>query len=108
MSFPASGPESVLAYLVTPAAGKRQELLQTLQSLRTEIRREPGCLQCHVCRYDDAGDRFLLLSEWESGPDLARHMASESFGVLSGASRLLAASSELLVRRGREPSPPSP
>jgi len=83
-----------VAYLVTPAPETRQELLQTLRSLGEEIRRAPGCLVCSVCR-EENDELFIVVSGWKTRPDLARHMKSEHFRILSGASRLLGAPAEI-------------
>ena len=83
-----------VACFVTPAADKRQELLQTLRSLAHEIREEPGCLVCSVC-LEETSTQFIVVSGWQTDADLRRHLRSEQFRVLSGASRLLGASAEV-------------
>jgi quinol monooxygenase YgiN len=87
-------PMHVVVYQVKPAPEHADELLQTLKSLRDEIRGEPGCLVCAICK-EEEGDLFLVVSGWKTRPDLTRHMRSEHFRVLSGASRLLGASAEI-------------
>ena len=84
----------VVTSLLTPTPEKREELLQTLRSLRDQIAREPGCVVCAVCQDIDGGDHFVLLSEWRNQADLMTHLDSEHFRVLSGASRLLGATAE--------------
>jgi len=83
-----------VACFVTPAADKRQELLQTLRSLAHEIRGEPGCLVCSVC-LEETSTQFFVVSGWQTDADLRRHLRSEQFRVLSGASRLLGAPAEV-------------
>ncbi len=80
--------------LLTPAPEKRGELLQTLRSLRVEIAREPGCLQCAVYADVEGGGQVLLVSEWMDQASLTEHLASEDFRILAGASRLLGASAD--------------
>jgi quinol monooxygenase YgiN len=84
----------VVTSLLTPAPEKRDEFLQTLRFLQVEIRREPDCVDCIVCGDIDGGNHFVLVSEWRDQAALNRHMASEHFRVLAGASRLLGASAE--------------
>jgi quinol monooxygenase YgiN len=84
----------VVTSLVTPAPEKLGELLQVLRSLRDEVSREPGCRSCVVCRDIEGGDHLVFLSEWESQDDLYRHLDSDRFRVLAGATRLLGASAE--------------
>jgi len=87
-------PMHAVACFVTPDPDKREELLQTLRSLAKEIRAEPGCLVCSVC-LEETGAFFIVVSGWGSDPDLQRHLRSDHFRVLSGASRLLGASAEV-------------
>src|SRR4030095_88341 len=87
-------PMHAVACFVTPAADKRQELLQTLRSLAHEIRGEPGCVVCSVC-LEETSTQFIVVSGWQTDADLRRHLRSEQFRVLSGASRLLGASAEV-------------
>ena len=87
-------PMHAAACFVTPDPDKREELLQTLRSLAKEIGAEPGCLVCSVC-LEETGAFFIVVSGWGSDPDLQRHLRSDHFRVLSGASRLLGASAEV-------------
>jgi len=87
-------PMHAVACFVTPDPDKREELLQTLRSLATAIRDEPGCLVCSVC-VEETSAFFIVVSGWESDADLRRHLRSDHFRVLSGASRLLGASAEV-------------
>jgi quinol monooxygenase YgiN len=90
----ASQPMHAVAYLVSPEPEKRDELLQTLRSLSDEIKLTPGCLVCAICTEED-GELLVVVSGWKTRADLQRHIRSEHFRILSGASRLLAASCEL-------------
>jgi quinol monooxygenase YgiN len=67
---------------------KKEELLQTLQSLLCEIEQQQGCVECLVGRNEDVA---LLFSIWEDRASLEKHLRSEQIGVLLGASGLLAA-----------------
>jgi len=87
-------PMHAVACFVTPDPDKREELLQTLRSLAKEIGAEPGCLVCSVC-LEETGAFFIVVSGWGGDPDLQRHLRSDHFRVLSGASRLLGASAEV-------------
>jgi quinol monooxygenase YgiN len=85
-----------VAYFVTPEPAKRGELQQVLESLARGIREEAGCEVCSVCLVSD-GELFIVVSGWQSRADLERHLCSEHFQVLSGASRLLGAKAEVRV-----------
>src|SRR5262245_14929164 len=91
---PMKPPMHAVACFVTPDPDKREELLQTLRSLAQEIRREPGCVVCSVC-LEETSAFFIVVSGWQTDADLKRHLRSEHFRVLSGASRLLGASAEV-------------
>ena len=87
-------PMHAVACFVTPDPDKREELLQTLRSLADVIRHEPGCLVCSVC-IEETSAFFIVVSGWTTDADLRRHLHSEHFRILSGASRLLGASAEV-------------
>jgi quinol monooxygenase YgiN len=87
-------PKHAVTCFVTPDPEKREELLQTLRSLADVIRLEPGCLVCSVC-VEETSAFFIVVSGWARDLDLRRHLRSESFQILSGASRLLGASAEV-------------
>ncbi len=91
---PTGQPMHAVAYLVSPEPEKRDELLQTLRSLSEQIRETEGCLVCAICK-EEEGDLLVVVSGWKTRGDLQRHIRSEHFRILSGASRLLGASSEL-------------
>ena len=91
-----------VAYVVTPDPDKREELLQTLRSLARQIRQDAGCVVCAVC-LEDTLRSFVVVSGWKSAADLRRHLRSEHFRVLSGASRLLGAEAEVGFLRSDVP-----
>jgi len=87
-------PMHAVAFWVTPDPEKKEELLQTLRSLAGEIRRDPACVTCAVC-IEESGELFIVVSGWKTDADLRRHLRSEHFQILSGASRMLGASAEI-------------
>jgi len=86
----ASG-DQVLSALLTARPGKHGELQQTLRSLRTEIRQQPGCVECSFGQGDGGDSHFLLFMVWKDLPSLKAHMDSEAFRVLLGATSVLCA-----------------
>jgi quinol monooxygenase YgiN len=80
--------------LLTPAAEKEEEFLQTLRSLRGEIGHQPGCLASLAFRDVEGHGQFALVTSWEDQAALQAHLASQPFRVLVGASQLLGASTE--------------
>jgi len=91
--------------ILIPAAEKREELLQALRSLRAEVEREPGCCVCIVCGDVEGSERVVFVSGWESEADLLRHLSSDHYRVLSGASRLLGIPAEPAPAPPNAPSP---
>lgn len=68
---------------------KRQEMVQTLQSLTDLIRKQPGCLQYHF--YAEIGNEnsLCVVEEWKTRADFDGHILSRDFSVLFGAINLL-------------------
>jgi quinol monooxygenase YgiN len=73
----------------------RRELVQTLQSLRPQIRNQQGCLGYHF--YFEAGmeESLCLIEEWKTQSDLDKHLKSSDFSILLGAISLLKGPSEI-------------
>lgn len=79
----------VISALLTPQPGKEGELAQTLEALAGEIQAEPACLECVIGREWTGGPRFLLFMAWRDQGALEACLASESFRILLGATRVL-------------------
>jgi quinol monooxygenase YgiN len=79
----------ILKIIMNALPEKRREVLQTLQSLTSEIRREKGCRSYQV--FQDVEDEtvFSLIGEWETHEDMEHHIRSDRFGVLLGSKILL-------------------
>ncbi len=70
-------------------AEKRKELSQTIASLIGSIRTEKGCRRCDFCQSMEDENDLSLLEEWDTRENLNRHLKSERFRVLQGATNLL-------------------
>jgi len=68
---------------------KRQELLQTINTLAGSMRKERGCRSCDFYVDIEHTDTFLLIEEWEDEDDFDRHIRSTAFSALLGALTLL-------------------
>ena len=68
---------------------KRKELLQTIRAWLKLTRSESGCVGYRF--YQDTEDErsFSLVGEWATQADLDRHLVSDRFSILLGASSLL-------------------
>jgi quinol monooxygenase YgiN len=84
----------VLTALLAPLPEKREEFLQTIRLLNTEIRKEPGCLECVIGRELEEGSRFLLFMVWADQQALEAHIESEHFRILHGAASVLSSSTD--------------
>jgi len=79
----------VMSALLTTQPGKQGEFLQTLQSLRAEIRQQLGCLECTIGQDTEEDSRFVIFMVWKDLAHLEAHMDSEAFRVLLGATSVL-------------------
>jgi len=68
---------------------KRQELLQTINTLASSMRKERGCRACDFYMDIEHADTFLLIEEWDAEEDFDRHIRSTAFSALLGALTLL-------------------
>ena len=68
---------------------KRKEVLQTLQALTRELRKEEVCIKCSACQDVEAENCFRLIEEWETKQHLNNHLRSELFTVLLGTKNLM-------------------
>ena len=89
----------VMTALLSPMPEKREEFLQTLRHLVTEIRKEPGCMECVLGQEQEAdrGGRFLLFMVWKDHQALKTHLDSEHSRILHGAASVLSLPSDFRV-----------
>ena len=75
--------------------GKRDEFLQTIRSLREELKQAEGFHKCRI--YQDMTDEstFNVIEEWDTQVYLERHLHSDLFRVLLGALKVLSVDSEV-------------
>ena len=91
---------------------KRQEFVQTLNSLYTNREEEKGLKKSMLYQEMHDPNSFRLIVELETRGDLERHLGAENFRVLLGALKVLCAKSQIrysdLVEKGTEASEPRP
>jgi quinol monooxygenase YgiN len=63
--------------IIKAANGKTRELRKALQDLVPICQKGPGCLQYQLLEPAHGSGEFLILMQWRSLEDLARHEASE-------------------------------
>ena len=61
---------------LTPAAGRRQEMIDVFWLIIGPIRAQPGCLSCGLFQEIGNGDQLLYMEAWETKEQLERHMRS--------------------------------
>jgi len=81
--------ERAVTTLLTAKTGKREELLQILQSIVDEVRSDPRVLQAVVAQAIHSNDLFVMHIIWENAEGLGSYLASEGFKVMLGASSIL-------------------
>lgn len=79
----------VMSALLTARPEKQGEFLQTLQSLKGEIRQQAGCLECTIGQEASGEPEFFIFMVWKDLAHLEAHMDSEAFRVLLGATSVL-------------------
>jgi heme-degrading monooxygenase HmoA len=57
--------------------GSRDELIGAYAALRQRVEREPGLIGHQLCQSTDDGERWMVISEWESLESSGRWDASE-------------------------------
>lgn len=74
---------------ITVSSSKRSELLQTILTLVTRAKNEPGCLSSQL--YLDSADSnsAMLLEEWEAEEDWENHLRSQDGAIFMGAVSVL-------------------
>jgi quinol monooxygenase YgiN len=90
----------IVTALLTPFPGKQAEFLQTLEGLRAEIGRSPGCLECIISQDITGQARFIVFIAWNDLESMEAHFASEHFRILRGAADILSAPSDFRVVTG--------
>ena len=75
----------------------QREFIQTTEIVMKKIRKEKGCLSCHLVKDTENEKVFLLMEEWKTREDLFRHVCSDCFGALSGALQLLSNKTETKI-----------
>ncbi len=86
---------STVNVLLRVRPGKREELLQTLQSMQNNLEEEADLAKYSL--YQDMNDSsvFYLIEEWATQDSMERYIRSERFSVLMGVLKVLCAESEI-------------
>jgi quinol monooxygenase YgiN len=80
---------------IVPRPGKRDQILEILQSVTGPALAEPGCAACEIAA--GAGDDSLLfIEEWKSEADLACHLRSKLYDRVLAAVEEAASAPRLL------------
>ena len=76
---------------------KRKEILQTIQSIVAQMRKENGCVDSNFYQNAENENNFVLIEEWETRNALDDHLRSDIFTVLMGARSLLSRPPEVTI-----------
>ena len=76
---------------------KRKELLQALNAIIGQVRRESGCLHSGFFQNVENEEDFLVVEEWATQKDSDDHLRSDIFTVILGAGSLMHAPPEVII-----------
>ena len=65
---------------IFPLHEKRQEVLDTLQSVMGPAQALPGCLSCSLSEEVGGAQGILYIEQWRSLPELELHVKSSNYG----------------------------
>jgi len=93
------GPRRVMAATIRMQVRpeKRDEFIQAMTDLTTRARRAPGCVTAHFYSDSEDSNAFTLIEKWRRRRDLDRHVRSDEFAALIGASFLLSHAAEITL-----------
>jgi len=74
---------------------KREELLQTLQSIQKNLKAEEDLSKSSLYRDMNDSSVFYLIQEWATQDSMERYIRSEQFSVLMGMIKVLCVESEI-------------
>lgn len=79
---------------------KRKEFLQTVHTLQSDLRKDPGLIKSRLFQDKNDSERFQLINEWETYQDYDRYLRSEAFRVLIGALKVLSEETDVRYHIG--------
>jgi quinol monooxygenase YgiN len=99
MSRAIGGPRRVMAATVRMRVRpeKRDEFIQAMTDLTARARRAVGCVAAHFYTESEDPYAFTLVEEWRRRRDLDRHLRSDEFAAVIGASFLLSDAAEITL-----------
>jgi|GEM_PF-1127696 len=74
---------------------KRQEFIQAIKALASEILNEMGCRECSFFQDKEDENRFTLKEKWANQQTLDKHLQSDKYAVLVGAINVLSKNPEI-------------
>ena len=74
---------------------KREELLQTLQSIQKNLKAEEELSKSSLYRDMNDSSVFCLIQEWATQDSMERYIRSDQFSVLMGMLKVLCVESEI-------------
>ena len=69
----------IVTLTLTPATGRRQEMIDVFWLIIGPIRAQPGCLDFGLYEEIGDGDQILYMEAWETQGHLERHMRSNRY-----------------------------
>jgi quinol monooxygenase YgiN len=79
---------------------KREEFLQTVHSLQSDLKQDQGLISSTLYQDVDDPEQFHLITEWETDQDYDSYLGSEQFRILIGALKVLSEETEVRYSMG--------
>ena len=76
---------------------KHKELLQTFQSIVSQMKKEAGCLESNFYQNAENENDFFIVEAWETRKALDDHLQSVRFTGLMGVGSLLSRPPEVMI-----------
>ena len=89
---------SSVTILLKVSDSKREEFLQTIESLVSDLKQEKGFKKASTYQEVNNPNVFHLVEEWQSNDDLEGYLKSEHFRILIGILKVLCEESEISYR----------
>jgi len=89
---------STVTIFLKVSATKREEFLQTIASLASDLKLEKGFKKSSTYQDVNNPNIFHLVEEWETNDDLEWYLKSEHFRIMIGTLKVLCEESEIRYR----------
>ncbi len=86
---------STFNVLLRVRPGKRDEFLQTMRSIQSNLKEEADLTKSYLYQDINDPDVFHLIEDWATQDSMERYIRSDRFSVLMGVLKVLCSESEV-------------